>query len=388
MLPWFHLTSTRIQTGNKLPFMMSLIRVMPAMFWRGISTSGSLGNIKAIVSARQQAKMMNKFLAAAKKKERQLLTPLSVDGSEGAEADAGVGAGSVRVRPLRAASAKHRHRLEALSAIYLARVTELLSTGEVLPGLLDDGVLISKVQLSGNMRLVYVFWTAPASADERALAERLEASSRDVRDALTQQRVTGHVPGVKFVRDSDNTALLEVERQLALADFGPDFVPTDPTHFVKRQGVLGRPLSTSHTADLLSGNRAPAAGPGEPEPPEMPHSTGGLNHAAILAEVQRRIQRSTAPHRQVAVYPEAVTPAPPPAPGSELDEQASFARFTRQQKWARLRRGRVKKSVSVDEWAFLNRQDGEEDVDAEDPAEMLPEDREDMDLTGEQPTRW
>ena len=50
--------------------------------------------------------------------------------------------------------------------------------------------------------------------------------------------------------DAESSRLQEVERRLAVADFGPDFVPTDPTHLVKRQGVLGLPLAASHTVSL------------------------------------------------------------------------------------------------------------------------------------------
>ena len=57
-----------------------------------------------------------------------------------------------------------------------------------------------QVQLSGNMRLLYVFWRCGAGADERRVSARLEDAAPLLRAALTQQRVTGHVPGIKFVR--------------------------------------------------------------------------------------------------------------------------------------------------------------------------------------------
>ena len=51
----------------------------------------------------------------------------------------------MRIRPLRSGSSRHRHRLEALSAVYLQRLTELLATGEQLPELAHTGLAVTRV---------------------------------------------------------------------------------------------------------------------------------------------------------------------------------------------------------------------------------------------------
>ncbi|XP_043222097.1 uncharacterized protein LOC122381686 [Amphibalanus amphitrite] len=363
---------------------MSFLRPMNLVaICRGVSTSVCMNNVRVMISAQQQARMMKKFMAAAKKKERMLQAPAAVDSGAGDTGDDGTASSTdpVRIRPLRAGSARHRHRLEALSAIYLQRLTELLCLGELLPDLADTGLAVTRVQLSGNMRLLYVFWTCSAGADERRIASRLEEAGRPLRAALTQQRVTGHVPGIKFVRDVESSLLQEVERRLAVADFGPDFVPTDPTHLVKRQGVLGLPLTAQHTEHLLGSDSLDGGSSDDSAPDsvfeelEMPHTTGGLNRAAILAEVEERLLKASALHRQVELHPEAVTPTVP-AVGAATPaqrEQLSFEKFTKQRKWARMRRNKVSSTVDLRDWESSRRrrpedlqEDREEEEDCQD----------------------
>ena len=69
-----------------------------------------------------------------------------MDSGTGTDGDSGTASDPVRIRPLRSGSARHRHRLEALSAIYLERIIELFNTGELLPDLLDIGLTISRVR--------------------------------------------------------------------------------------------------------------------------------------------------------------------------------------------------------------------------------------------------
>lgn len=76
----------------------------------------------------------------------QLLTPLAVDTNSSGDEDDCTSCDPARIRPLRSTSSRHRHRLEALSAVYLQRVTEMISTGELLPDLLDSRLAVSRVR--------------------------------------------------------------------------------------------------------------------------------------------------------------------------------------------------------------------------------------------------
>ena len=76
----------------------------------------------------------------------QLMAPLAVDSVAGTDGDDDAGGDPVRIRALRSGSSRHRHRLEALSAIYLQRIVEMLNTGELLPDLTDSGLAVSRVR--------------------------------------------------------------------------------------------------------------------------------------------------------------------------------------------------------------------------------------------------
>jgi len=116
-------------------------------------------------------------------------------------------------------------RVEVLNAVFMEQISSYLSTGEVAPELVGLGLQISKVQVASNFSVINIFW-APNGKTDDLIQAALPEAALTLRHELTQRRVIGMVPEVRFVKDSSIAHVQEVERLLKVCDFGDDFTPT------------------------------------------------------------------------------------------------------------------------------------------------------------------
>lgn len=168
-------------------------------------------------------------------------------------------------------------------------ITDLLATGEIAPRVLNKGIEISRVSVTADFKFVNVFWLATDSGDADKLAEEaLNKAAGSLRHELSQLKVMGVVPMIKFVRDKQYIREIEIDRRLAIADFGEDFVPTDPTLKLKSTPVFNLKLPSEVWSDI---KKLELEIP-EPEPeiieeelPEMRNDVYGLDQTRIMATV-------------------------------------------------------------------------------------------------------
>ena len=72
------------------------------------------------------------------------------------------------------------------------------------------------------------------------------------RQLLTSYHVLGTIPRINFVRDDSRAHYLEVESLLSKADFGADFVPTQPDTSIQEYFTLrGKLDSTARVTNLF-----------------------------------------------------------------------------------------------------------------------------------------
>ncbi|XP_037843962.2 putative ribosome-binding factor A, mitochondrial isoform X4 [Chlorocebus sabaeus] len=133
-------------------------------------------------------------------------------------------------------------RVRALNGLLYKALTDLLCTPEVSQELYDLNVELSKSDLCGvgcqvsltpDFSACRVYWKTTLSAEQNAHVEAvLQRSAASMRHLLMSQQTVRNVPPIVFVKDKKSAALAELDKLLAVADFGPreerdDFVQND-----------------------------------------------------------------------------------------------------------------------------------------------------------------
>ncbi|XP_036730784.1 putative ribosome-binding factor A, mitochondrial [Balaenoptera musculus] len=168
-------------------------------------------------------------------------------------------------------------RLRALNGLLYKALTELLCTPQVSQELCDLNVELSKVSLTADFSACRVFWRTTVSEARNASMEAvLRRSAGPMRHLLMSQQTLRNMPPIVFVQDKKNAAVVEVDRLLAIADFGPpdeeDFVQDDPSD--------PEALDTASPCDTLG--------------PAAPSSLCGIDHEALnkqILEYKRRREK-------------------------------------------------------------------------------------------------
>ncbi|XP_045128533.1 putative ribosome-binding factor A, mitochondrial isoform X2 [Portunus trituberculatus] len=129
---------------------------------------------------------------------------------------------------------KYSSRLRNLNKVFLDNITDILSTGELASQLYGRGLELSQVSIHPNLQGINVYWVTTGNPEkDQETQELLNFHAKAVRHKLSNLRIIGHSPPIYFLRDDRQYKLQEVERLLAIADFGEDFEPTNPAHHLK-----------------------------------------------------------------------------------------------------------------------------------------------------------
>ncbi|XP_059102456.1 putative ribosome-binding factor A, mitochondrial [Peromyscus eremicus] len=123
-------------------------------------------------------------------------------------------------------------RLRALNGLLYKALTELLCTPEVSQEVYELNVELSKVSVTSDFSACRVYWKIGVSADQNRHTEAvLQRSAAYIRHLLMSQQTLRNVPPIVFIQDKKDIILAEVDRLLAVADFGPldekDDLPQD-----------------------------------------------------------------------------------------------------------------------------------------------------------------
>ncbi|KAM5219290.1 putative ribosome-binding factor A, mitochondrial [Hipposideros larvatus] len=113
-------------------------------------------------------------------------------------------------------------RLRTLNGLLYKALTDLLCTPQVSQEICDLNVEISKVSVTWDFSACRVYWKATLSTERDTHAEAiLQRSAAQLRHLLMSQQTLRNVPPIVFIQDKGHAALAEVDRLLAVADFGP-----------------------------------------------------------------------------------------------------------------------------------------------------------------------
>lgn len=113
-------------------------------------------------------------------------------------------------------------RLRVLNGLLYKSLSELLCTPEVSQEVYDLNVELSKVSVTSDFSACRVYWKTGVSAEQNRHTEAvLQRSAAYMRHLLISQQTLRNVPPIVFVQDKRDIVLAEVDRLLAVADFGP-----------------------------------------------------------------------------------------------------------------------------------------------------------------------
>ncbi|XP_004716000.2 putative ribosome-binding factor A, mitochondrial [Echinops telfairi] len=132
-------------------------------------------------------------------------------------------------------------RLRVLNGLLHKALADLLSTSEVSQEVYDLNVELSKVSLTSDFSACRVYWRTSLSAEQNEHTSTvLQKSAAHMRHLLMSQQILRNVPPIIFIQDREGAALAEVDRLLAIADFGP---PDEKD--LRQDGAREPPLGTA-----------------------------------------------------------------------------------------------------------------------------------------------
>lgn len=154
-----------------------------------------------------------------------------------------------------------------------------------------------------------VYWLASKISDCDDARLVLQRNAGKLRSQLCSLNVVGNVPHIIFVKDRYQEQVNEVENRLARADFGSDFVPTDPVHHAKSAIILQRskttlseleemePSTCPNTDSPNGGDIACMADPSAVNN-NMRMDILGLNHREMTKQVLQNMHHAKQPERE------------------------------------------------------------------------------------------
>uniref|UniRef100_A0A8C8RKU1 Ribosome binding factor A n=1 Tax=Pelusios castaneus TaxID=367368 RepID=A0A8C8RKU1_9SAUR len=114
-------------------------------------------------------------------------------------------------------------RKRILNALLYKAVTDLTTTCEVSQEFCDLRLELTKVSMAPDYSACRVYWSPAESEEEEDRIESiLQKSAPRIRHLLITQQVLRNVPPIVFVKDKEAAAINEINRLLAIADFGPE----------------------------------------------------------------------------------------------------------------------------------------------------------------------
>ncbi|XP_033214997.1 uncharacterized protein LOC117171624 isoform X2 [Belonocnema kinseyi] len=188
----------------------------------------------------------------------------------------------------------HRtRRTEVLNKLFMKHITDLMATGEVAPQLLGRGIDISHVSVTSDFKHLNVFWHSKNhKTGDESTESVLRRCGGHLQHELSQLRVIGVVPTIRFVKNKHLSVVNAVENRLSSIDFGEEFIPS--THIIKSdEPVIFTKLSSvtkSEIIDLNITNRSEDKVLGV-NLPEMRHDVFGLDRYTMIKKVQTSVSK-------------------------------------------------------------------------------------------------
>ncbi|KZC10796.1 Putative ribosome-binding factor A, mitochondrial [Dufourea novaeangliae] len=190
---------------------------------------------------------------------------------------------------------KHTHRrMTVLNKVFMKHITDFMCTGEIDLGLMNKSVEIHDVKVTQDFKLVNIYWS-DNSLDTSDTEEILKRCAFQLRYELTQLHVIGRVPPIQFVRYKHIHAQNEVDRRLAIADYGEDYIPSVYPLATNCVVTFSNSVNTDEKS-LESKNTDNSNSNFSVTLPIMRHDVFGLNHARIMSKIKASLNQAKQVH--------------------------------------------------------------------------------------------
>uniref|UniRef100_A0A8D8UGS2 Ribosome-binding factor A, mitochondrial n=1 Tax=Cacopsylla melanoneura TaxID=428564 RepID=A0A8D8UGS2_9HEMI len=186
-------------------------------------------------------------------------------------------------------------RENVVNKLFMSHITDILSSGNLSEnlGIVGKGVEISKVQVSPDFNILYIFWTANEREPDNEIQEFLDSCVPPIRKGLSDLRIVRNVPKICFLKHTVRSKLADINKLFSKADYGEDFMPMYPSLLNADHMKLSNPIVLEKlTLEDLN------------EMPVMRNDTLRIDHTNIMKSIEKIIQKSKAPHTKT----EAGTP--------------------------------------------------------------------------------
>lgn len=135
------------------------------------------------------------------------------------------------VKPPRKRDQEDDSRFRILNSVLFKAITELLTSPQLTCDLYDYSPELSKVTLARDFSNCRVFWkTSTDPKKDELIQQALDQNSARIRYLIMSQQTMGGVPTLVFLRDKQYAAIVEVEKLLQQADFGPESTADSDRH--------------------------------------------------------------------------------------------------------------------------------------------------------------
>ncbi|KAG5681833.1 hypothetical protein PVAND_011241 [Polypedilum vanderplanki] len=185
-------------------------------------------------------------------------------------------------------------RVTVLNKLFMKNVTDLMATDLFAEELYGYGLQISNVKVDNDFKKMNIFWIASDMREDGKIEKILKSIAGPLRHELSVLRLMGEVPQINFVKDRMHMKTAEIDAVLKHADFGDDFVPTDPTLFLKSEPMLEMKMPEEMKQKLKEFESSVDLEEEEIEEdmPPMRHDSLGIDHAKIMNKIFASLNKS------------------------------------------------------------------------------------------------
>ncbi|XP_074096848.1 uncharacterized protein LOC141526025 [Cotesia typhae] len=195
-------------------------------------------------------------------------------------------------------------RVKVLNKLFMKYITDIMTTGEVAADVVGLGIEITQVKISNDFQIVRVLWYSYNTGNVDQITDILNGTAFKLRHELSQLKIIGVVPPIKFVRDKQRTIMAQLEKVFEDADYGEDYVRTiriTPTPelslFTKlsdevREKILKIDSSNINSYEENVGDEICYDEMYDVDLPPMRSDVLGLNQGIIMTQIKQSLNKS------------------------------------------------------------------------------------------------